>query len=182
MTDTKPRHYLSLESDENKRTLVADMKRIRQDALRLVQLVPKDNWYEPRYHGWSLAAMMSHLHSMDNLTISGMQAAMRGVSVPLPKSALNMFNTVMSRIYKTRDVETTLLDIQKNEARLIAFVLRLTPDQFRRKMHDPWLESYLTIEEAVQEFFFIHWEGHLQTVRDAEDKGFYEPSASGKTL
>src|SRR5690348_2738800 len=119
MTAVKP-PYRSLESDENRRALIADMKKIRQDGLRLVQLVPKDKWYEPRYHGWSLAAMMSHLHSMDNITLNMMQAAMRGIALPLPKSALNMFNNVMSRVMKTRDVETTLLDIQKNEARLIA--------------------------------------------------------------
>jgi len=181
MTEAK-REYRSLDTDENRRALVSDMKRIRQEALRLINLVPKDKWYEPRYHGWSPAAMMSHLHSMDNLTLSMMQAAMRGVALPVPKSALNLFNNVMSRVFKTRNMEATLLDIQKNEARLIAFVLRLTPDQFQHKLYDPWLECYLTVEESVQEFFFIHWEGHLQTVRDAEDKGFYEPPASPQNV
>jgi hypothetical protein len=65
--------------------------------------------------------------------------------------------------------------------RLVAFVLKLPPDRFHRKLYDPWLERYLTVEEAVQEFFLIHWQEHLQMIRDAEDKGFYEPSAARTT-
>jgi len=172
--------YRPLGSDENRRALVAGMKQVRQDALRLVEIVPKNQWYTPRYHGWSLAAMLAHLYFMDNTTLLMMQAAMRGIAFPLPKSALNLFNNfTTARIFKEREVEATVNAIQKNESRLVAFVLRLPPDKFQRKLYDPWLECYLTVEESVQEFFLIHWQNHLKTVRDAEDKGFYEPTAAG---
>lgn len=170
--------YRHLDAETNRRALVEEIRKIRQEAPRLVALVPQNQWYTPRYHGWSLAAMLGHLHMMDNLTLRMMQFALRGVSLPISKSMLNLFNDTMSRFFRQRDVETTLRELQKNEPHLIAFVLRLPPDKSHRKLYDPWLESYLTVEEAVQEFFLIHWQGHLQTVRQVDDRPYHEPSAA----
>lgn len=177
MNNTK-RLYRSLASEENRRSLVAEIKKVRQDVLGLVEIVPKERWYEPRYHGWSLAFILAHLNMMDDLNFQLMQSALRGFTLPIPKRALNAFNNLTSRVFRQREIQGTLDEIRRKEARILAFVLKLPPDQMHRKAYDPWIQSYLTVEDAVQEFFLIHWQGHLQTVRDAEDKGFFEPTAA----
>jgi hypothetical protein len=121
--------------------------------------------------------MLGHLHMMDNLTLRMMQFALRGVSLPVSKSMLNLFNDTMSRLFRQRGVESTLRQLQTNEPHLISFILRLPSDKSHRKLYDPWIESYLTVEDAVQEFFLIHWQGHLATVRQVEDARFHEPAA-----
>jgi hypothetical protein len=180
---TEPQHiYRSLAFDSNRQALAADIKKVRQEVLRLIELVPKAKRYEVRYHGWSPGAMLSHLHFMDNATLCLMRVAEQGIVLPLPRSALNLFNNNLARLFKRMDIEKTVRQIQSNEARLIAFVLHLPARQFVRKVYAPCLESYLTLEEAVQEFLLIHWQGHLQTMREVDDKGFYEPGAISTDL
>ena len=180
---TEPQHiYRSLAFDSNRQALVVDIRNVRREVLHLVELVPKAKWYEARYHGWSPGAMLGHLHFMDNAALHLMQAAVRGFIVLLPTGALNLFNNNMARLLKHRDVEKTTQHIHLNEARISAFVLHLPARQFMRKVYAPCLGSYLTFEEAVQEFFLIHWQGHLQTMREVDDKDFCEPGVIGPDL
>ncbi len=171
------RVYRSLESNESRRALVEEIKKVRQQALVLVELVPQEQWYEPNFQGWSLAFILAHLNMMDDLTLQMMQSALRGFTVPLPKSFLNRFNAVTSRLFRRRTIKGTLEEIRRKEPRVLNFVLKLPTNQMQRRVYDPWLERYLTVEQAVQEFLLIHWEMHIQPVLDAYDKGFYEPTA-----
>jgi hypothetical protein len=172
-TDFK-RDYRYLDSEEDRRQLVEDIRRVRRDVQRVVNLVPDAKWYEPRYHGWSLAAMLGHLQLMDSLSLRAMQLALVGVRVPLPETALNRFNDLMANVYKRRLVSTTISGIQRDEKRITDFVLQLPIDRFTRTVYHPALSTYLTLEQAMQEFFYYHWLGHLKTMREVEDI-FYEP-------
>lgn len=177
METSQPRDYKSLNSPAERQALIENIKRTRAEVLRLIEFVPHDQWYQLRYHGWSPAAMLGHLHMMDNITLLLMQAGMRGLSMPLPLGMLNIFNNLTSRFMRQQNIDETIHAIRQNESRLISFVVRLPAEKFNKKVHDPALERWLTIEEAVQEFFYLHWADHLQTMRQVDDRGFYEPAA-----
>lgn len=173
------RNYRYLDSDDDRQQLVADIRRVRLDLLRVADLVPEAKWYEPRYHGWSLAAMLGHLQMMDTLTLRLMQLALVGVRLPLPEPLLNSFNDLTARLFKGRVVPTTRHGIERNEQRITAFILHLPMDRFTRTVYHPALGEHLTLEQAMQEFFYYHWLGHLQTMRQVEDI-FYEPPSRGE--
>lgn len=173
------RDYRYLDSEEDRRQLVEDIRRVRREVQRIVNLVPDAKWYEPRYHGWSLAAMLGHLQLMDTLALRAMQVALLGLHVPLPETALNRFNDLTASVFKQRLVSTTIRGIQRDEKRITEFVLHLPMDRFTRTVYHPTLGMYLTLEQAMQEFFYYHWLGHLQTMRQVEDI-FYEPPRSNE--
>lgn len=170
------RAYRYLDSDEDRRALIEDIRQVRRDALRMLEIVPQDQWYEPRYHGFSLAAMLGHLQLMDALALWLIQLALIGIRPPGSAALLNRFNDAMARVFRRRVIETTVKGIQAKEAALAAFIEKLPVEQFSRLVYNPASEQYLTIEQAVQEFFLFHWRDHLATMRAADDVR-YEPPA-----
>lgn len=179
MSVTLEREYRSLATEENRQAVIEDMKKVRQEALRFVNLVPPNQWYEPRYHGWSLAFLLAHLQMMDNLTRQLMQAAMLGVSLPSTMGLVNFFNDSAARLFKQRKVETTVHQIQQDEPKLIAFVLKAAYPKLQRRLYDPAIDRVLTVEQAMQEFFVYHWRWHIGDIL-AVDGRFSEPSLSNE--
>ncbi|GIL14507.1 MAG: hypothetical protein BroJett038_32270 [Chloroflexota bacterium] len=177
MTKDIKRDYRFLDGEADRQALVEDIRRMRREVLRLADLVPEARWYEPRYHGWSLAAMLGHLQLTDTLTLRLMQIALLGIRLPVSEDLLNRFNDLTARLFKQRLVPTTLRGLQHGEKRIVEFVLHLPMDKFTRLVYHPSLGTYLTLEQAMQEFFYYHWQGHLQTMREVEDI-FYEPPQS----
>jgi hypothetical protein len=176
MSSSPKRDYRYLDSEDDRRVLIADIRQVRSDMLRMLEIVPKDKWYEPRYHGISLAAMLGHLQLMDSLTLWMMQLALIGVRLPGSVGLVNRFNGVMGRVFRQRVIETTVKGIQAKEAALVAFVEKLPVEQFSKLVYDPAIEQYLTIEQAVQEFFLFHWREHLASVRSVDDVRYEPPS------
>jgi hypothetical protein len=181
MLDLPNRPYRYLDSDADRQALIDDMHRIRLEMLKIAYQVPQDQRYVPRYHGWSLAAMLGHLQLMDKLLLWNVQAALIGVRVPISLSTLNRFNDFMARVYRARVLETTIKGIERNEKQLTEFVRRLPIDKFTKLVFDPALQVNLTVEQAVQEFFYFHWFDHLQTVRQV-DGIYYEPPTASNIL
>ncbi len=169
--------YKYLDSDEDRRTLVEDIRQTRLEVLRLVDRVPKEQWYEPRYHGWSLAAMLGHLQMMDRLTLWLIQLGVLGIRLPISTGLMDGFNNTTSRLFQKRIVEASLKGLEKTEQQLADFVMTLPTSKFSRSVYDPALKQYLTVEQAMQEFFLYHWQEHLQTIRMVDDIR-YEPPAS----
>jgi hypothetical protein len=181
MPDEIKRNYRYLDSEEDQRALLADIHQVRQDVLRMAQLVPESRWYEPRYHGWSLAAMFSHLNTTDRMEMWMMQAAVRGLRMPIPTGMLNRFNDITARFSRERPLSTTIQAIQAYEKPIADFIRGLPVNRLSRMVHDPALGKFLTVEQAVQEFYLFHWQGHLATLRGAEDV-FYEPPSGGSSI
>jgi hypothetical protein len=166
--------YRYLDSEADRQQLVDDTRRVRQQVLQMIEIVPQDKWYEARYHNWSLAAMFGHLQLMDKLMMLNIQAALIGVRFPIPITMVNQLNDTMARIYKNRVVETTVRGIRKFDETLADFILRMPIDKFTVQVYHPSSNKYLTIEQALQVFFLHHWEGHLQSMRNIEGL-HYEP-------
>lgn len=168
------RDYRFLDGEAERLALIEDIKQVRREVFKMAELVPKEKYYEPRYHGWSLAAMLGHLQLMDNLRMWMIELAVLGIPLPIPLSLLNAFNDGMAQIYRRRLVETTLRGMQKKERGIEDFILRMPVDKFSKTVYDPALEKSLTVEQAVQEFFLYHWRDHLETMRKIDDI-HYEP-------
>ncbi|MBZ0280920.1 MAG: hypothetical protein K8L97_09270 [Anaerolineae bacterium] len=179
MNATIEREYYSLATEENRRILIADMKKVRQEALLYTQIVPQEKWYEPRYHGWSLAFLLAHLQMMDNLTRQLMQAAMLGISLPSTMGLVNFFNDSAARLFKQRKVENAIRQIQQDEPKLIAFVLKATHPKLGRRLYDPAIDRVLTVEQAMQEFFVYHWRWHIEDIAVVDGR-MDEPSISNQ--
>jgi hypothetical protein len=177
MEQTK-HEYRFLDTEADRRALVEDIQHVRRDLLKIAQLVPQERWYEPRYHGWSLAAMLGHLQLMDRLLLWLLSLGIIGVQIPLSRQNLDMFNDMMARVYKRRVVEATLRGLDKNEKRITDFIMRLPMDKLSRSVYDPALETTLTVEQGIQEFFLYHWQEHLQTLRLADDMHYEPPTGN----
>jgi hypothetical protein len=181
MSNEVKHDYRYLDSEEDRRALLADIHQVREDVIKIARLVPESRWYEPRYHGWSLAAMLGHLQTTDRLSMWLMKAALLGIRLPIPTDMLNRFNDGTARVYKGRVLPTTIQGIQNYEKHIADFILKLPVDRFSRMVHDPALGKTVTIEQAVQEFYLFHWQEHLATLRGAEDV-FYEPPGEGSSI
>lgn len=169
------REYRYLDSDADREAFIADMRRVRQDVIAFARSVPTDQWYTPRYSGWTLAAMLGHLQMMDTLTYWQVQLGAMGVALPLSEGMLHQFNGLMSRVFEKRQVETTLKGIEKSERKLCEYVKRLPMGRYSKLVYDPALSQYLTVEQAMQEFFLYHWREHLDTLCGKDDQPFIEP-------
>jgi hypothetical protein len=169
--------YRYLDSEADRKRLVEDIRRVRRTVLQMVETVPRDKWYEPRYHDWSLAAMLGHLQAIDNLSLIQLKLALLGIRFPIPMEILNRFNNLTARIFRNRVVETTIHGIQKNEKRIADFIMYLPMDKFTAQVYHPPTNKYLTAEQAVQMLFLYHWQLHLQTMREVEGI-YYEPPQS----
>jgi hypothetical protein len=174
------RDYRYLDDETERKALIADIQKVRREVLQIASFVPPDQHFVPRYHGWSLAAMLGHLQLMDNLLMWTVEMGILGIRLPLPLVLLNQFNDSMAGIYRKRMVATTIQGIQKKEHVIEAFILCIPVDKFSKLVYDPALEITLTVEQALQEFFLYHWRGHLDTMRKVDDI-HYEPP-TGRTL
>ncbi|MBL8154944.1 MAG: DinB family protein [Anaerolineae bacterium] len=173
MNETK-RNYRYLDSEDDRRALIAEFAQTRQELIRLVRTVPQDKWYEPRYHGWSPAALLGHLQLMDTLSRWYLQLAVMGIAPRVSRGARDGFNDLIARVFRQRVMETTLRGLEQGEKTVTDFILRLPMDAFSKMVYAPERDSYLTVEQALQEFFLMHWQDHLATVRKVDDM-HYEP-------
>lgn len=174
------REYRYLDDEAERKALIADIQKVRREVLQIASFVPPDQHFVPRYHGWSLAAMLGHLQLMDNLLMWTVEMGILGIRLPLPLVLLNQFNDTMAGVYRKRMVATTIQGIQKKEHAIEAFILRIPVGKFSKLVYDPALEITLTVEQALQEFFLYHWRDHLDAMRKVDDI-HYEPP-TGRTL
>lgn len=175
------RVYRYLDGDADRRELADDIRYVRGTVLQMVASVPEERRYEPRYHGWSLAAMLMHLHLMDNLSLWAIQLALVGLHPRVSLASLNRFNDVTARLFQKRLTETTIRGIRANERRILDMVQRLPLDKFSKEVYDPSSESFITIERSLQVSFLFHWQEHLLTIQRTEGI-FYEPPERFDTL
>jgi len=163
------RPYRFLDTETDREALVADIRHVRRVVLQRVDYVPRDKWYEPRYHNWTPAAMLGHLHLMDNFLLYWTQLALVGIRPRISPAMRDGFNDLMAAVFKKRRMETTIKGIQMNEQRICDFILRLPMSGYSKPVFSPVWQTYLTVEQGLQEFFFYHWHDHLQTMRQVED-------------
>src|SRR5579871_3748151 len=157
------RDFRYLDTDEDRQQLVSDIHRVRQQVIQMAESIPPEQHYDPRYHGWSLAAMLAHLNTIDGLALTGIQFALLGLHPPISIGMLNWFNDRTARLYQRRVVGTTIKGIQRNEKRIDSLILTLPIDRFTREIYHPPSATYLTIERALQQYFLFHWQEHLHT-------------------
>jgi len=163
-----------LDTEEDRKELLDDIRRVRRDVLEMAASIPEDQHFEPRYHGWSLAAMLMHLHTIDRLAMWQIKLALINIAPAIPIEMVNSLNDTCARIFHRRLVSTTIRGIQKHEAEIKELVTRLPLDRFSKQLFYPPLGIYLTIERGIQAYYLFHWHEHLVTMQKAEGL-YYEP-------
>ncbi|HLV36972.1 MAG TPA: hypothetical protein VKY59_17745 [Spirillospora sp.] len=157
-----------LDSEADRQRLLEDVREVRRAVISMTETVPEEKWYEPRYHGWSLAAMLGHLQMMDNLNMLLIQLALVGVRLPISGYLVDSLNDMMARVFQRRLVSTTVRGIEKKEKAIEKFIRDLPIEKFTLQVFYPPMNKYLTIEQALQVLFLHHWQSHLQTMLDVE--------------
>ncbi len=170
--------YRYLDTQEDREALIKDIQQVRQEVLRMSEVVPEEQWYEPRYHGWSLAAMLGHLQLMDRLNMWLIQAALVGLRPAISMTLLNQFNDFMARIYQRRLMEASLRGLERRQRLIEDFIMRLPIERFTAQVFHPPSNKYLTVEQALQMLFLYHWQEHLKTMREVEGMSYQPPQDS----
>ncbi len=173
------RDFRYLDTDSDRKELIADIRRVRQAVVQMAEAVPQERHFEPRYHGWSLSALMMHLHLTDRLSLFGIQLALVGIHPPLSSANLDRLNDFTARVFQRRLLTATLRGMRAHESRITDFILRLPIDRFSKQVCYPPADTYLTVERAIQAFFLFHWQEHLQVMQKIEGI-YYEPPSSAE--
>jgi hypothetical protein len=157
-----------LDGEEERDRLVSEIGQVRQEVLRIVKYVPEDQWYEPRYHGWSLAAMLGHLNLADNLSMLLIKAALIGFRPRISMSLLSRFNDFTIRLFQKRLVSSSCDSVVRNQKRIDDMVRTIPIDRLSTRVFSPADQKYVTIEYGIQQLLLHHWHRHLQTMYEVE--------------
>ena len=170
--------YRYLDSETDRQALIAEMQQVRQAVLDMTETVPEAQWYEARYHGWSLAAVLGHLQFMDHAHMLLIQLALVGIRFPLSLTLIDRFNDTLAGIFRNRVVKASVNGIQDKQDKIAAFIVNLPVDKFTTQVYYPPMHKYLTVEQALQVCFLHHWQDHLQTMLDVEGLQHQSPGDS----
>lgn len=170
MTLYADREYRFLDTEADRQALIHDMHRVREAVIAIAEATPPELHEVPRYHGWSLAAMLAHLHMIDNLALLQIKAALVGLSPSFSPALRDSLNDFAAKLFQRRLVPTTIKGIRQNEKRLAEFIFTLPVEQFSKRVYHPSSNSYFTVERALQAYFVFHWEEHLATLERGEDQ------------
>lgn len=160
--------YMFLDDEPDRKKFLAFTREVRQAIQDTVNHVPEAQWYEPRYHGWSLAAMLSHLNIMDNLGMLAIQAALIGIRPSITEQRMKQLDQFSARVFHKRLIPASLRSMERNEKRIGDFILQLPVSKFSTPVYSPIQGMYITVERAIQTFFLFHWRGHLQTIHEVD--------------
>ena len=161
-------NYLFLDGKPEREQLIRDIAEVKQEVATILGNLPEDEWYTPRYHGWSPAAMLAHLNMVDALSLWTIKLALLGFAPTMSQGMLNQMNDMMAKIFRKRVMQASLTSMERNQKRVADFVENLPMNRFSRKVFNPATQTYLTVEQAIQTFFLHHWHLHLATIRQVE--------------
>lgn len=168
--------YLFLDDERDRRELIDQISRVRQEVLDILNAIPEPEHYTPRYHGWSPAAMLAHLNTSDSYSLWSVKMALIGFRPSMSLRMLNRSNDLMARFYRKRMIGSSIKSMKKNSARIERLVRQLPVDRYSRLVFHPAQQQYITVERAIQDLFLHHWHGHLKTMREVEGLQSSEPS------
>lgn len=160
--------YLFLDDAPERELLIERIREVRQAVVKLTHEIPPEEHYAPRYHGWSLAAMLAHLNTVDTLSMWLIQAALLGVRPSMSVQMLNRTNDLMARLFRRRLVTASLKSAAHNERRIARFIRHLPVGKFSSSVFHPNKQQYITVERALQDLLLHHWHEHLATMRQVE--------------
>lgn len=160
--------YIYLDGPKEREQLIEQIRAVRQEMRDLVKTIPEAEWYEPRYHDWTLAALLGHLNFMDNIWMLVLRAGLLGIHPSVSDSFVNQMNQFMTRVFSKRLVPASLKSIDKNEERIADLIQTLPVSQFTKSVYSPQDNGYITVERALQRFFLFHWQEHLNTLRSVQ--------------
>jgi hypothetical protein len=122
--------------------------------------------------------MLGHLNFTDNRCMFFVKAALVGFRPAMGIRTVNRLNNLTSGLFRKRLVSASVRGIEHNQAIITNLIGELPIDKFSAQVYSPYVESYTTVEKAIQDFFVYHWQEHIQTMREAE--GIKPPEQTDK--
>lgn len=168
MAEQPTRDWRYLDTEADRHALIADIRRVRAAVAAWAAHIPIDKHTEPRYHGWSLCAMLAHLQMVDTFALLQIQLALIGIAPPLSIRLVNRVNDISARFFRQRSAAATLSAMAKQETRITNLILQLPLDRISRSVWHPPSHAYLTVERAFQAYYLFHWGEHLATLRKVD--------------
>ncbi len=166
--DSNVTPYLFLDGENERQRLIVQIGQVREEVLNHLRSLPEAEWYEPRYHGWSPAAMIAHLNTIDSLSLWHIKLSLMNIKTQFPASMIHSFNDLVAKVFRNRVMATSMKSVPKNEARIADFITHLPMDKFSKQVFEPTSQRILTVEQAIQHYFLHHWQTHLLEMRQAE--------------
>lgn len=161
-------NYIFLDSQEERQELVARIKQVRHAVRGIIESLPEEQWYEPRYNGLSPAALLGHLNFSDNMGILLIKLAMLGLRPATSHAMLHRVNRVTTRLFSRRLVPISLQSLESNQERITALILEMPMEKFTVQVWNPARQHFTTLEKGLQEFLLHHWQHHLSEMHDVE--------------
>ncbi len=162
------RDYRFLDDEVDRRRLVASMREVREAFIDMRALLPELRWYEPRYEGWSLAALLGHLQWMDRLHLLQVQLTIWYLPFPFSARTWQRVNAWQRRLFRRRMVDSSVAGIRKALVDQEQFLLQLSVNDFSKRLTYAPTGQVLTVEQAVQEILLFYWQDRLRALRIAE--------------
>lgn len=160
--------YIYFDSEEDRKRFIVEMTGIRDKVIAKLEQMPEEEWYIPRYHGWTPAAMLAHLNTRDTLGLWHIKLGLLGIRPQISKARLKSFNDFTANIFKNRVMESSIKGTRKNTGKIADFVEHLPVDRFSIQVFYPGHDRPITIEKAIQEHFLNHWRLHFQTMAEVD--------------
>jgi hypothetical protein len=169
MTDQETGYpYIFLDGPHERQEVIDAIHAVRDEVIDIVMRMDEADWYEPRYHGWTPAAVLGHLNLVDGLSLLALKLSLLGFAPRVSLQRWNRLNNFTARLFSKRIVPTTIEGIRKKETAIADFILQLPVNRFTREVYYPPYQKPLTVEQGVQALFLHHWQHHLQTMREVE--------------
>lgn len=160
--------YIYLDSDVERRQLIEAINAIRDEVMQILDTLPEEVWYTPRYHGWTPAAMLAHLNNVDGMAMFLMKLALLRIRPMFSIGIVNRLNDFTANLFKSRNLPNSRRVTDRNRKRIAEFITYLPMDRLSFEVWHPLRSKYLTVEQAIQEYLLIHWQMHLETMRNTE--------------
>lgn len=167
--DPASKDYIYLDGETEREQLISEIHKARLAVRRLIDTVPEEHWYEPRYHGWSLAAMLGHLNLTDNIALFLIRAALVGFRFRMGPGTVERVNNISASMFRRRLISVSIKSMKRNEDTIAAFIRDLPINQFTREVFNQESQQFTTVERYLQDRFLFHWRAHLKTMRDVEE-------------
>ncbi|MFW5748443.1 MAG: DinB family protein [Chloroflexota bacterium] len=157
-----------LDGPAERRQVVRQISALRQHMREFTASIPSEQWYEPRYDGLTLAAILGHLNFSDNMGLMLLKMAQLGLRPATSERMLKRVNRLTIFLFRRRLIQASLQGMAHNQNRIIDYVLSLPIDQMSKSVWNPARQHFTTIEKGLQEFFIHHWQHHLAQIEAVE--------------
>lgn len=163
--------FYYFDGPEEREAVIRQLQDIRAEVQQIALQVPEQHHFLPRYGGRSLAVTLVHLQFFDMAALWFVRTSANlrdDLKLHPPRTLARQADRLVLQFFKRRRVETTLRDLQKKEADIIAYIRDVPLELLHKDVYHPGRREPYTVERALQVYFVHYWQRHLALMRQVE--------------